>query len=311
MQATFDLATTKVLLHVTDTEPVQPGEAADIASVAAAAREAALTTASRVGLRVTELTTMSMHEAASALFARVWQLDQSMSPTHPELLRALEHSGNYVAGAFLGDQLVGASVGFFAADRSLHSHITGVASGSRGVGVGYAVKQHQRAWALARGVDTITWTFDPLVRRNALFNLHKLGACLTSYLPDFYGAMTDGINAGDLSDRLSVCWQLTSPRAVAAAEGRIEQPDPPVLPADQRHVRLDRLDGERPEPRQPRQPPWLVAVPRDIERLRRTDMGLARAWRLGVRAALLDGLDHGLRITAISRDGWYVMRANP
>jgi predicted GNAT superfamily acetyltransferase len=304
--------TSKVLFHMTDTEPVRHGEVADsgIVSVAAAAREAALAAASRIGLRVTELTTRAMHEAATALFAQVWQ-DQSMSPTNPELLKALEHTGNYVAGAFLGDQLVGASVGIFAVDRSLHSHVTGIAPESRGLGVGYALKQHQRAWALARGVDTITWTFDPLVRRNAFFNLHKLGACLTAYLPDFYGAMTDSINAGDLSDRLFVCWLLTSPRAVAAAGGRIEEADLSALPAH-RHVRLDRLDrldGERPEPRQPREPPWLVAVPKDIERLRRTDAGLARAWRLGVREALLDGLDHGLRITAMSRDGWYVMRA--
>ena len=277
----------------------------DIASLAAA-HTAALVAAGRSGLRVAELTTMAMHNAAAALFDRVWYPDRSISPA---TLRAFEHTGNYVAGAFVEERLVGASVGFFAVNRSLHSHITGIAPEHQGHGVGYALKQHQRAWALDRGVDTITWTFDPLVRRNAFFNLHKLGACLTAYLPDFYGAMTDGINAGDLSDRLSVCWQLTSPEAVAAAGGQVPEVDLAALRGAGRHVRLDRLDGERPEPRQPAEPPWLVAVPEDIERLRRTDAGLAKAWRLGVRAALLDGVAHDLRITAMSRDGWYVMQA--
>lgn len=270
-----------------------------------AAHQAALAAASRSGLRVSELTTMATHETAVALFARIWHMDSTMTP---ELLRALEHTGNYVAGAFLGDQLVGASVGFFAEDGSLHSHITGVAPEHQGLGAGYAIKQHQRAWALARGIDTITWTFDPLVRRNAFFNLHKLGARPAAYLPDFYGVMTDGINAGDLSDRLSVCWQLSSPRVVAAASGHIQEPDLSALStATRRYIRLDRLDGERPEPRRPSEPPWLVAVPEDVERLRRTDAALTRAWRLGVREALLDGLANGLRISAISRDGWYLM----
>jgi len=282
-----------------------PRAGSDIASLATA-RTAALVAAGRNGLRVANLTTMTMHEAAAALFDKVWYPDRAVSSA---TLRALDHTGNYVAGAFLEERLVGASVGFFAADRSLHSHITAIAPEHQGLGIGYAVKQHQRAWALERDVDTITWTFDPLVRRNAYFNLHKLGASLTAYLPDFYGAMTDGVNAGDLSDRLSVCWLLSSPQAVAAAAGRVDEVDLSGLRAAGGHVRLDRVDGERPEPRQPVEPPWLVAVPEDIERLRRTEASLARAWRLGVRAALLEGLAQDLQITAISRDGWYVMEA--
>jgi predicted GNAT superfamily acetyltransferase len=282
-----------------------PRAGSDIAS-SATARTAALVAAGRNGLRVTNLTTMTMHEAAAALFDEVWYPDRTISPA---TLRALEHTGNYVAGAFLEERLVGASVGFFTVDRSLHSHITATAPGHQGLGIGYAVKQHQRAWALERGVGTVTWTFDPLQRRNAYFNLHKLGARLTAYLPDFYGVMTDDINAGDMSDRLSVCWLLTSPLAVAAAAGQVAEVDLSGLRAAGGHVRLDRVDGERPQPRRPGEPPWLVAVPEDIERLRRTEPSLARAWRLGVRAALIEGLDQDLHITAMSRDGWYVMEA--
>ena len=126
--------------------------------------------------------------------------------------------------------MVGASAGFFTArpDLALHSHITGVAPHGQGRGIGFALKVHQRAWALARGVPAIVWTFDPLVARNAWFNLAKLGATPTAYLEDFYGPMTDAINAGMASDR-AVTWKWT--QAVApptAGPGRPKRPGRPT-----------------------------------------------------------------------------------
>ena len=109
------------------------------------------------------------------------------------VLRAFSKVGNYVGGAFDGGHLVGACVGFFAApsEDSLHSHIAGVAPSSLGRSVGFALKVHQRSWAMLRGVSEIAWTFDPLVGRNAHFNLAKLAARPVEYLPNFYGTMLD------------------------------------------------------------------------------------------------------------------------
>ena len=92
-----------------------------------------------------------------------------------------------------------------------------MAPGLTGRHVGFALKLHQRAWALLRGVSEIAWTFDPLVSRNAYFNLVKLGAQPAEYLPNFYGTMLDTINGDDDSDRLLVRWRLRSPHVVAAA----------------------------------------------------------------------------------------------
>ena len=102
----------------------------------------------------------------------------------PNLLRALAHSGNYAVGLYDGERMVGASVAFFAApaERSMHSHITGVLPDHQSHGLGRVLKQHQREWALARDVGHITWTFDPLVARNAHFNLRVLGTRVTEYL---------------------------------------------------------------------------------------------------------------------------------
>ena len=114
--------------------------------------------------------------AASAVLSEVWGGDRTGMP--PNLLRALAHSGNYAVGLYDGERMVGASVAFFAApaQRSMHSHITGVLAGYRSLGLGRLLKQHQRDWAFAHGVGHITWTFDPLVARNAHFNLDVLGA---------------------------------------------------------------------------------------------------------------------------------------
>jgi predicted GNAT superfamily acetyltransferase len=167
-----------------------------------------------------------MHRAAR-LFARVW--DVPGLPLTPELLLALAHTGNYVAGALAGDELIAASVGFLGrsdGDDLLHSHITGVLPDARSKDIGFRLKQHQRTWCLDRGIRTVTWTFDPLVRRNAYFNLTKLGARATEYLVNFYGQMDDGINRGEESDRLVAHWRLDSPRATNAAAGRHADPAP-------------------------------------------------------------------------------------
>ena len=91
---------------------------------------------------------------------------------------------------------------------SLHSHITGILPGVRRTGLGRAMKLHQRAWAAEHGLAWVTWTFDPLVRRNAWFNIGVLGAEVHEYLVDFYGPIDDAINAGDESDRLLVAWAV-------------------------------------------------------------------------------------------------------
>ncbi len=111
-------------------------------------------------------------------------------------------------------------------------------------GAGRAMKLHQRDWAAERDIPWITWTFDPLVRRNAWFNIEVLGAQVSEYLVNFYGPMTDSINAHDESDRLVVAWP-TDPDAAT-------DPAPPSGSDDRRgrHAgRHRRAAPHRPQPR--------------------------------------------------------------
>ena len=235
--------------------------------------------------RITELTSMDeLHEVAD-LFATIWGRPGEQ-PVDVSTLRALSHSGNYVAGARSDGRLVGGVVGWLGGDPRdhlhMHSHILGVLPGTETRGVGFSLKQHQRAWCLERGVKSMEWTFDPLVRRNAHFNLTKLGADAVEYLVNFYGPMDDGLNAGEESDRLLIRWTLDSPKAVAAAEGA-----PLEAQFTQAHI--------------------VVAVPEDIVAIRRHDPELARRWRQRVRDSLGGPMARGYRVAGLTRNHEYVL----
>ena len=224
--------------------------------------------------RIRPLETVDEVFTASQVLADVWGGDRGGMP--PNLLRALAHSGNYAVGLYDGDRMVGASVAFFAAPaaRSMHSHITGVLPDQQSQGLGRALKQHQREWALAREVGHITWTFDPLVARNAHFNLRVLGTRVTEYLVGHYGPMDDGVNRGDETDRIMVSWALAAP--------------PVPTPEDDRVVAS-------------------VAVPRDIEAMRRVSRADAAAWRIRVREALVGHLSTGLVIGGFDDERGYLL----
>jgi predicted GNAT superfamily acetyltransferase len=152
---------------------------------------------------------------AGQLFSEVWKTPGGCPEISDDLLKALQLAGSYIAGAFDArspGHLVGASVAFGSVrpvpePPELHSHLTGAVQDRLSSGVGFALKLHQRCWALERGIGIITWTFDPLVRRNSVFNLAKLGACAAAYLRDIYGSLPDVLNAGGESDP---CWPAGS-----------------------------------------------------------------------------------------------------
>jgi predicted GNAT superfamily acetyltransferase len=245
-----------------------------------------------------------------ALFTEIWESPEE-PPVNIDILRALAHSGNYVAGARLGRNLVGGLVGWLGGSPPnalhMHSHILGVVAGTQARGLGFDLKQHQRHWCLARGVKVMEWTTDPLVRRNVYFNLHKLGAQAREYLVNFYGVMSDGLNAGEESDRLLISWQLDSAQAKAAAAGDAREPEVETLISAGAVVVLSvGAEGEPVE--EPSSARVLISqVPEDIVAIRRSDSALARSWRLAVRRTLGDSLAAGYRVTGATRTGGYVV----
>ncbi len=263
----------------------------------------------RAGVEVRELRSLAEFDQVCRLFQRIWRENGDSSAVSAVLLQALSHSGNYVAGAYSGDALMGACVGFLGTSPvgELHSHIAGVAPEARGRNVGFALKTHQRAWALERDIAQIGWTFDPLVRRNAYFNIAKLGAVPRGYLANLYGEMADGINGGDESDRLVAEWRLPDDRVVSACAGRHDEPDPADLRAAGAALALDVDTSGRPVAGRSDTRVLLLAVPQDVESLRVTDPAAALAWRHAVREVLGGLIDEGAVVTGFARAGWYVL----
>jgi len=254
-----------------------------------------------------ELTIVPVHssEDARRLIAVLDEVWGGAAHLDPGMVVALGHAGNYVVIAERDGVPVGGGVGFFGppSEVVLHSHIVGVLRTAAGSGVGYAVKQHQREWCLARGIRSITWTFDPLVSRNAHFNLTKLGVHADAYLEDFYGAMDDGINTGQPTDRVLVRWDLTTGRRLPA-DGPAPGDATPWLVADASGE--PSLLGDRPPG-----PLVSVSVPHDIEGLRERDPELARRWRSAVRHALGGSMAAGWRVVAFDRSGRYLLERGP
>jgi predicted GNAT superfamily acetyltransferase len=259
---------------------------------------------------ISELTELDDLRALVRLFADVWERPDE-PPVDSDVLMALVLSGNYVSGAHQEGRLVGGLIGWLGGPPSdhlhLHSHILGVVPDSQVRGLGFELKQHQRTWCLDRGVKVIEWTFDPLVRRNAYFNLNKLGADAGVYLVNVYGEMADGINAGEESDRILIEWRLDSPKAVAAATGRATDPSADDLQQQSAGALLSIGEGGEPVPGSSTARSVMCEVPDDIVGMRRSNPQLARAWRTAVRKALTSAFDAGYRIQGVTRTGGYIL----
>lgn len=221
------------------------------------------------GIEIRGLDTVEAIQAAAAVLAEV--RNDPPSDMLPNLMRALAYGGNYAVGLYDQERLIGASIGFFGppAERVLHSHLTGVLPEYRHRGLGRLLKQHQREWAFSRELGRITWTFDPLVARNAHFFLSVLGAKVTDYLVNQYGDVGDN---GE-SDRLFTVWSIAGARANNPAHDQIGA---------------------------------TLAIPRDIERIRVEQPAEAERWRRTVREQFLEHLGSGLVVGGFRPEAGYL-----
>ena len=238
----------------------EPGAPWDLARAAA--------DAANVQLR--PLTSLGQLDDATAVMVATWGAFQ-LPPR--EMMTALAHSGNAPLGAYDGDRLVGFVLGWAGVDDDglhVHSHMLAALPEQRHRGVGYALKLGQRAQALDRDIHVARWTFDPLVARNAWFNLGKLGAVADDFGRAFYGDMTDEINAGDRSDRLVVRWDLDP------------DPAPQIWPEGLPTVLAAAIGSGDPEPTAGAAPTAegaVIEVPREHPDLRQRNPTLASRWR--------------------------------
>lgn len=242
------------------------------------------------------------------------------------LLRPACEVGGVLVGAFDGARCVGFAFGLVGVERgalSLHSHMLAVLPEYRGREIGYRLKLAQRGRALSRGINDMTWTFDPLQGRNAHLNFARLGVVSDDYRLNYYGdTSTSPLHTATGTDRLWVTWRLDGERVarriseardeIERARERFESATPLVFSSDKGGPEVSAPAGviaaARPDS-------VSIEIPTDIDELRRDDLDLARRWRVATRIAFLSALGAGYVVedfVRFSRDsrprGAYLLR---
>ena len=232
-----------------------------------------------------------------------------------DLLLAVVHNGGLAIGAFVNGQMVGVVFGFPGFYKTPdgprlkhHSHILAVHPDWRVKGIGFALKRAQWQMVRRQGLDCITWTYDPLLSRNAHLNIARLGTVCSTYLRSEYGEMRDGMNAGLPSDRFQVDWWVNSKRV----ERRLSRRSRPVLTLDHYltadvlllSARQDTASVFRPPEVLPRLAGslLLVEIPPDFPGLKDADFALARDWRFYGREVFETAFNAGYLVTDFVHD---------
>ncbi len=195
----------------------------------------------------------------------------------PAILKISQMVSGVAAGAFDKN---GKMVGFVFGVSGLRngkpahwSHMLAVRPELRDRGIGRELKLYQQSSSLQSGIETIYWTFDPLVARNAYFNLNVLGVEVEEYIPDMYGdegcATLDDIIG---TDRFLVRWDLTRERS--------EKDESEAIASTAAK---------------------LVPIPRDIHELKTRDRARAASLRETTRKLFMDSMGHGYRVVAFSQ----------
>ena len=252
--------------------------------------------------------------AVEALQRLVWPGSETeILPGH--FMLASVHSGGLLMGAFIEERLVGFVYGFLGREDTPdgprlkhHSHMLAVHPDYRSHGIGFALKRAQWQMVRRQGIERITWTYDPLLSRNAWLNITRLGAVCSTYLENYYGEMNDELNAGLPSDRFQVDWWLNSRRVnlrlSRKRRGALDlahylSAETPIVNSSQ----LSR-DGwpEPPEmaalPDGSQQPNLvLVEIPPDLSGLKAARPQTALRWRLSTRSILPELFHQGYLVT--------------
>ena len=218
--------------------------------------------------------------------------DIEIVPLH--LLITVPKAGGIVIGAFNKKDgvLIGFCFGFIGHDGErfyLHSHMNAVIPEKQNKGIGRLLKLKQRECTLQRGLNLIKWTFDPLEGLNANLNFRKLGVISRTYIRNCYGEMRDKRNIGLETDRLLVEWWIKSKRVEERIKGNfpnyslekllsknasIANETMPIKPNFRKITKINTdLTSET----------ILIEIPENIQKIKATNMKLARDWRLKTR----------------------------
>jgi predicted GNAT superfamily acetyltransferase len=186
--------------------------------------------------------------------------------------------GGQAIGAFDGERMIGFCVAIPGLKPGgqpyLHSHMLGVLPEYRNLGIGRLLKLAQRQDALARGIELIEWTFDPLEIKNAHFNVERLGTVVRRYVLNQYGRTSSHLHGGLPTDRCVAEWWVAGRRVETVLAGG----DPTRPPVEER-----------------------IAVPAEIDAIRRDEPAQAREIQAAISERFLECFERGLAVIGFER----------
>ena len=228
------------------------------------------------------------------------------------MLKITQRLGGVTAGAFAEDgALLGFVFGITGVEHGVLVHwsdMLAVREDAQSLGVGRQLKEFQRDALRGTGVTRMYWTFDPLVARNAHFNLNRLGAQVFEYVPDMYGSNTGSVlHSGFGTDRFIVTWPIGAAADVNAEAALAEHfVDPASSDSTSALVLNAMFDGDDGSAvgLDATPPAFLrVEIPSDIFRVNEASPSRARRWRETTRRAFQWALAHGYRVDGFERGG--------
>ena len=216
---------------------------------------------------------------------------------------AAKASGGVVIGAFDRALLAGFAYGFVGYEEGRvthHSHMLAVRPGYRSFNIGYLLKLAQRERVLEKGIERMTWTFDPLQSVNAYLNFGKLGVVSNKYFVNFYGDDAASFLHRNGTDRLWVTWLLTSRHV----RERLDGPLPSFemgnvsllveLGTDRAPLRRRLNEGSSNEQA-------VIEIPGDINDVGQNSSEIASQWREATRGAFTEAFAAGYLVEAFHR----------
>jgi predicted GNAT superfamily acetyltransferase len=237
---------------------------------------------SQAVIEIRQLFQLAEFEEVLALQQSIWKFaDIELLPLR--FLVVVSKVGGHIFGAYEGNRMVGfcfAIPGIKPEGRPyLHSHMLGVLPEYRNAQIGRSLKLRQREDALARGIQLIEWTFDPLELKNAFLNIEKLGAIVRRYNLNQYGTTSSPLHGGLPTDRCIAEWWIATPR----------------------------VTGDRPQHREILE---RISYPLDIAHIREHEPDRARTIQKENAHRFLDAFARGLAVTGFERtekEGTYLL----
>ena len=212
------------------------------------------------------------------------------------ILRVTQRVGGVTAAAF---DAHGRMLGFVFGMTGVQGHelvhwsdMLAVRPEARGRHLGERLKHYQRDKVCTLGVSRMMWTFDPLVSRNAHFNINRLGAVPTEYAVNMYGTTRSALHGVLPTDRFIVAWDCATTTSRGTHEDNGAYADVPLLnPVSNGTPSFSDVDNPR----------LRVQIPVDIQPILQDQPALATRWRDVTRRAFAERLADGYSVTAFVR----------